>query len=175
MKSITITAAALLTIAGATAQDIKLAVQAYTFRDRTFVETVETAKRLGIENIEMYGGQKLGGGMEGTTDFKKITPETVKTLKKLINDAGVNVVSYGVTNAKDEKEWAQLNMAPVRAGRGLRRACPADSGVVSTKRGHFDTGAESRMRVLGARFRRVRETRRAVPSDRGSRSRHPIS
>jgi len=109
MKSIIITAAALLTIAAATAQDIKLAVQAYTFRDRSFAETVETAKRLGIENIEMYGGQKLGGGMEGTTDYKKITPETVKQLKKFIDDAGVNVVSYGVTNAKNEQEWAQLN------------------------------------------------------------------
>ena len=108
MKHITITAAALLTIAGATAQDIKLAVQAYTFRDRSFAETVETAKRLGIENIEMYGGQKLGGGMEGTTDYKKITPETVKQLKKFIDDAGVNVVSYGVTNPRDEKQWDNL-------------------------------------------------------------------
>ena len=109
MKHIIIAATALLTIAGATAQDIKLAVQAYTFRDRTFAETVETAKRLGLKNIEMYGGQKLGGDMKGTTDFKTITPESIKDLKKFIDDAGVKVVSYGVTNAADEKQWAQLN------------------------------------------------------------------
>lgn len=109
MKHIIITAIALLTFAGATAQDIKLAVQAYTFRDRTFTETVVTAKRLGIENIEMYGGQKLGGDIEGTTDYKTITPESVKQLKKFIDDAGVKVVSYGVTNADNEQEWAQLN------------------------------------------------------------------
>ena len=109
MKKITITATALLTIASAQAQDITLAVQAYTFRDRSFVETVETAKRLGIQNIEMYGGQKLGGDMEGNTDYNNITPESVKKLKKFIDDAGVKVVSYGVTNAKDEEQWAKLN------------------------------------------------------------------
>ena len=51
MKHIITAAIALLTIAGATAKDIKLAVQAYTFRDRSFAETVETAKRLGLKNM----------------------------------------------------------------------------------------------------------------------------
>ncbi len=109
MKKITITTTALLlSIAAASAEEIKLAVQAYTFRDRSFAETVETAKRLGIENIEMYGGQKLGGDMEGTTDFMKITPKTTRKLKKFLKGAGVKVVSYGVTGPKDEAQWDKL-------------------------------------------------------------------
>jgi sugar phosphate isomerase/epimerase len=109
MKLHTMTIAAmLLTASAAAAQDIKLALQAYTFRDRSFVETVETAKRVGITNLEMYGGQKLGGDLPGTTDFLTIKPETTLKLKKFLDDSGVKVVSYGVTGPKDEQQWGQL-------------------------------------------------------------------
>ncbi len=108
MRHMIVIAAALVSVSSVLAQDIKLAVQAYTFRDRTFVETVETAKRLGIKYIEMYGGQKLGGDLPGTTDFKTIKPETVKSLKKYLDNSGVKVVSYGVTNAANEAQWNQL-------------------------------------------------------------------
>ncbi len=92
----------------ASAQDLKLAVQAYTFRDRSFVETVETAKRLGLKYIEAYPGQKLGAGFEGTTDYKTITPETLKQLKAFIDASGLKVVAYGVTGANDAAQWKQL-------------------------------------------------------------------
>ncbi len=108
MKKIMICAAMALTVLVATAKDIELAIQAYTFRDRTFVKTVETAKRLGIKYVEMYPGQKLGGDMDGTTDYKKIKPEMVKQLKKFIDDSGLKVVSYGVTGAGSEEQWGQM-------------------------------------------------------------------
>ncbi len=101
-------AAVLFAVLAASAEDIKLAVQAYTFRDRSFVETVETAQRLGIKYIEMYPGQKLGGDMEGNTDFKKISPEMVIKLKKYIDNSGIKVVSYGVTGAGSEAQWDQM-------------------------------------------------------------------
>lgn len=108
MKKMMVLAAVLAAVLVASAEDIKLAVQAYTFRDRSFVETVETAKRLGIKYVEMYPGQKLGGDMEGSTDFNKIAPETVLQLKKFIDDSGVKVVSYGVTGAGSEEQWEKL-------------------------------------------------------------------
>lgn len=92
----------------ANAQDMKLAVQAYTFRDRSFVETVETAKRLGLKYIEAYPGQKIGAGFEGTTDYKTITPEALKQLKAFIDASGLKVVAYGVTGASDDAQWRQL-------------------------------------------------------------------
>ena len=108
MKKLTLIAAMALSVMVAAAKDIELAVQAYTFRDRSFAETVETAKRLGIKYIEMYPGQKLGGGMEGNTDYNKIKPEMVKQLKKFIDDSGIKVVSYGVTGAGSEQQWDKM-------------------------------------------------------------------
>ncbi|MDD2599302.1 MAG: sugar phosphate isomerase/epimerase [Kiritimatiellae bacterium] len=108
MKKMSIMAAMLSAVLVASAQDIKLAVQAYTFRDRSFTETVATAKKLGIKYIEMYPGQKLGGELEGNTDYNKIAPETVTKLKKFIDDAGVKVVSYGVTGAGSEEQWDKM-------------------------------------------------------------------
>lgn len=92
----------------ASAQDIRLAVQAYTFRDRSFVETVETAKRLGLTYIEAYPGQKLGADFEGTTDYKTITHDTLKKLKAFIAASGLKVVAYGVTGAGTADEWKRL-------------------------------------------------------------------
>ena len=107
-KNMMMIAAALLSASALSAQEIKLALQAYTFRDRSFVETVEAAKRVGITHLEMYGGQKLGGDLKGTTDFMTITPETTGQLKKFLDGAGVKVVSYGVTNPQDEAQWDKL-------------------------------------------------------------------
>ncbi|MCF7817006.1 MAG: sugar phosphate isomerase/epimerase [Kiritimatiellales bacterium] len=92
----------------ALAQDIQLALQAYTFRDRSFVETVETAKRLGIKYIEAYPGQRLGAGFEGNTDYNALSPETLKQLKAFVDGEGVKIVSYGVTKAKDDEQWRKL-------------------------------------------------------------------
>jgi len=108
MKKMMMMAAVLTAVLAAAAEDMKLAVQAYTFRDRSFVETVATAKRLGIKYIEMYPGQKLGGEMEGSTDYNKIAPETLTQLKKFIDDSGIKVVSYGVTGAGSEEQWDKL-------------------------------------------------------------------
>ena len=90
------------------AQDIQLAVQAYTFRDRSFVDTVETAKRIGLTNIEAYPGQPIGKGFEGTTDYNTITPDTLKQLKAFVDAQGVKVVSYGVTGAGSAEQWRKL-------------------------------------------------------------------
>jgi len=108
MKKMMVMAAVVTTVLAASAADMKLAVQAYTFRDRSFVETVATAKRLGIKYIEMYPGQNLGGDLEGNTDYNNIAPETVPKLKKFIDDSGIKVVSYGVTGAGSEEQWDKL-------------------------------------------------------------------
>lgn len=88
--------------------EISLSLQAYSFRTRTFVETVQTAKRLGFKYIESYPGQRIGAGFEGTTDYHGMPPETLQKLKAFLAASGVELVSYGVTGAGSEEEWGKL-------------------------------------------------------------------
>jgi hypothetical protein len=39
----------------------RFALQLYSLRDRSFIDAVKTAKKLGFEYVEAYPGQKLGG------------------------------------------------------------------------------------------------------------------
>jgi sugar phosphate isomerase/epimerase len=82
-----------------------LALQAYTFKDRSMVETIETAKRLGFTAIELTNVQKLGGTFKGSVKYSDMTPETRVAVRAYLDACGLKVPSYGVVNAKDEAEW----------------------------------------------------------------------
>ena len=113
----TLFAAAIAAVAvQASAADLELSLQAYSFRDRSFVETVETAARLGYKNIEAYPGQRLGGGMPGSTDYNSIRLETLAQLKAYLAKAHVKVVSYGVTGANGEAQWLGIGLVQVEVG-----------------------------------------------------------
>jgi sugar phosphate isomerase/epimerase len=82
-----------------------LALQAYTFKDRTMVETIETAKRLGFKAIELTPVQRLGGTFKGSLTHAGMPPETVAAVRAYLDACGIKAVSYGVVNAKDEAGW----------------------------------------------------------------------
>jgi len=46
-------------------QKFNLSMQCWTFREFTFFETLSKVKELGIEYLEPYPGQPLGGELEG--------------------------------------------------------------------------------------------------------------
>lgn len=91
-----------------------LALQAYTFKDRTMVETIEVAKRLGFKAIELTPVQRLGGAFEGTLRRDGMTPETAAAVRDYLSACGIKAVSYGVVNEKDEDGWRK-QFAFVRA------------------------------------------------------------
>jgi sugar phosphate isomerase/epimerase len=82
-----------------------LALQAYTFKDRSMVETIETAKRLGFQAIELTNVQKIGGTFKGSVKYSDMSPETRVAVRAYLDACGLKVPSYGVVNAKDEAEW----------------------------------------------------------------------
>jgi sugar phosphate isomerase/epimerase len=82
----------------------KLAVQAWTFRDRTAVETIDAAKRLGIKYIEFYPGQKLSPDRPDDTVGPDMSDDARDVLKKKLADAGVRAMNFGVVNPKKDKE-----------------------------------------------------------------------
>lgn len=82
-----------------------LALQAYTFKDRSLVETIEVAKRLGFKAIELTSVQKLGGTFKGSFKYSDMSPETVAAVRAYLDNCGVKALSYGVVNEKDEAGW----------------------------------------------------------------------
>lgn len=85
----------------------KLGVQSYTFHKFSFKEAVDKAHQLSLKYIEVYYGQPLGEGLEGTMDFRM----DKKTRKKVLNYAkskNVKIIASGVIICKNEAEWDQL-------------------------------------------------------------------
>lgn len=85
----------------------KLALQLYSFRNMSFVDAVKTAKKIGFEYVEAYPGQKLGGDMEGNTQFS-MDAATREKVKAFLKEQNIKMVNYGVCGAKDEAGWKQL-------------------------------------------------------------------
>lgn len=86
---------------------LKLGLQTYTFRDFTFAEALDKAKAAGILYLQAYGGQKLGGGLDGQFGHTMDEATRGKVLS-LVKDRGLHLVSYGVVTGKDEAEWRQI-------------------------------------------------------------------
>ena len=107
-------AALMLTAAAGLADPppLTLALQAYTFKDRTMVETIEVAKRLGFTAIELTPVQQLGGPFKGAVTAGGMSPETRTAVRAYLDACGVKAMSYGVINAPDEAGWrAQFEFA----------------------------------------------------------------
>ena len=106
MKRITCALGLLAAVACSAAEaPFTLALQAYTFKDRSMVETIETAKRLGFKAIELTPVQKLGGTFKGSAKYSDMSPETVAAVRTYLDNCGLKALSYGVVNEKDEAGW----------------------------------------------------------------------
>jgi len=92
---------------GAEKMGWKIASQAYTFKEFTLEETLDKLNELGLKNIELYGNQKIGSGIEGSTDFK-MNEEKRQQLKELLKSKGITPVAFGVSSGRNEEEWIQL-------------------------------------------------------------------
>ena len=85
----------------------RLALQLYTFRDRSFVEAVKTAKKVGFEYVEAYPGQKLGEGFEGNIGPEMDAAKRQK-VKDFLKEQNIKLVIFGVCGAGDEGGWKNL-------------------------------------------------------------------
>jgi sugar phosphate isomerase/epimerase len=89
----------------------RLAVQAWTFRDRSAFETIDTAKALGLKYIELFPGQKLGkefGDAKVDIDMGK---EQLAALKQKLAAAGIAVTNFGVVNIGKDEAGARKQFA----------------------------------------------------------------
>jgi len=74
----------------------RLGCQAYSFNRFTFAEAVAKTQSLGLHCIEMYPGQKLSAAKPDARTDQSLTPELRSEVKKILSDAGVKLVNFGV-------------------------------------------------------------------------------
>ncbi len=102
MKKILALLTVFITLTCALNAEIKLGLQAYTFRKNTLMETLQLAENLGIKYLQAYPGQIIGGGFE-----QKFGPGAPQEARAAVLDEakkrGIKIVSFGVTGLKDEQ------------------------------------------------------------------------
>lgn len=87
---------------GAEHLGFKLALQAWTAHHTNLWETIDIAQTVGLKYIELYPGQKIGGGMDGGFDHNSPADVRAKVLARL-TEAGIKPIAYGVVGLdKDE-------------------------------------------------------------------------
>lgn len=84
-----------------------LSTQTYTFNRFTFFEAVDKTLEAGLNSVEAYPGQKLGGGLEGTMDYKMDAAQR-KAILRALKKKKVKLCAFGVVSGKTEEEWKQI-------------------------------------------------------------------
>lgn len=85
----------------------KLGAQTYSFRLFTLEEALQKADSIRIKYVEGFTGQKVGGGIDGTTDYH-MAPAKIDSVLTLLKSKGITMVSYGVVTPRTEADWIQL-------------------------------------------------------------------
>src|SRR4030081_1585083 len=86
----------------------QLGVQTWSFNRFTLAQAIDKADSVGVKYIQAFPGQKIGGGIDGNLDFKKIDKETEEKVLKLLKRKNITMVSYGVAGPRSIDEWKQL-------------------------------------------------------------------
>lgn len=83
----------------------KLGSQAYSFHRFTFTEAVAKTASLGLRYLECFPGHALSKEKPDVLTDVNMSAETKAEVKKILADAGVSMISYGVCPlTKDEAE-----------------------------------------------------------------------
>lgn len=85
----------------------KLGTQAWTFRDRSAFEAIQTAERLGLKYIELFPGQNLGKDYPGAKVGPEMSAEQRKELRRHLVACNVKLMNFGVVGFKNDEAAAR--------------------------------------------------------------------
>lgn len=85
----------------------ELSTQSYTFHNFTVFEALDKTASLGLKNIEIYPGHRLGGDYGDATFGYGMTPEQRDAVLRYAKDKGVKIVGSGVWVAGRD-EWQKV-------------------------------------------------------------------
>ncbi|MCX7975328.1 MAG: DUF1080 domain-containing protein [Candidatus Aminicenantes bacterium] len=84
-----------------------LALQCWTFRKFSFLETIEYAQKLGIKYLQAYPGQILSKDKPTTVFDHQLRPEDLNFVLERLKQAGLELVAYGVVDLGRTREEKQ--------------------------------------------------------------------
>lgn len=89
--------------------DWELGVQAWTFKEYTLFEAIDKAAKLGLDYVEVYGGQRLSSE-DGDACLDENMPLSLMAKVKLkFEEAGLKPLAMGVISyGDDEAKWRKL-------------------------------------------------------------------
>lgn len=88
-------------------KEIPMAMQCWTFRNLSFMETLEKVKKLGIKYLEAFPGQKLYKNNSDRKFGVDMSEEDIKNVKQKLNDYGITLRAFGVTNFENNEAAAR--------------------------------------------------------------------
>ncbi|MGB3005889.1 MAG: sugar phosphate isomerase/epimerase [Chitinophagaceae bacterium] len=84
--------------------DWRLAIQTWTFHKYSFMESIDKADSLGVRQLEVYPGQKIGGEMPGVFSYS-LDKDARDKLKQYLQYKKIKVAALGVI----DKEYYNKN------------------------------------------------------------------
>jgi len=88
-------------------KDFPIALQAYTYRKFSFMETLDKAKELGIQYVQAYPGQKLSKDGSGSFDVS-MTEDEITMVNERLKELGITLTQFGVADITDESSGKKL-------------------------------------------------------------------
>ena len=84
-----------------------MALQCWTYRKFSFMETLDKASELGIKYIQGYPGQKLNADGSGTMNVD-MTEDEIEKVKTRLEELGLQLILFGVADVYDESSAKKL-------------------------------------------------------------------
>jgi len=91
-----------------------LGTQAWTFRDRSTFEAIDTAHAMGLKYIELYPGQQMKPGNKDLKVGSEMTKEQRAELKAKLKASGVAAMSFGVVAIDNDEKQARTQFEFVK-------------------------------------------------------------
>lgn len=86
----------------------KMSMQSYTFHMFSLMEALDKCQELGIKNIEVYPGHKLGEGFGELAFGPDLDAATLKQIRKEASRRGVRIVASGVYVSDNLDDWTKF-------------------------------------------------------------------
>ncbi len=88
-------------------KEIPMAMQCWTFRKLSFMETLEKVNKLGIKFLEAFPGQRLYKNNDKKKFGVGMSEDDIKKVKQALNKYGITLRAFGVTNFENNETAAR--------------------------------------------------------------------